>query len=737
MMPNKQKLSARNGTNTEEVREISLVKIVVPKHRARRLRNVTPLVASIAQAGLIEPIVVRRLQDGRLVLVCGAHRLEAHRQLGRDTILARIIEVSDLQAELMELDENLMRTELTMLERGEHMLRRKDIHEQLYPETKHGGAPGKKGGGKKAKDATVASFAEDTAAKTGLSIRTIQEDVKIARLGDDTKKAIRGTPLEDQKRVLLQITRIAPEKQAAVAEAVASGQCRTVKQAVIELGVKETPQPRHPRSGIASLVRGVVEPLLDAKKRLARLAAGLDTASAQEARALGEEISAIEKKLSALATSVEARTAATRDAQVQGQRELPPQRPDTSRVDVLAAVQALFELESEGILKAPPMTAVDALFMAPSGGQAFHRQLAEVKALIARRTSSASRTPSLGRGTIPANDVLARDDGKLLPWPTFIAIQSYLERCKPTLERLYTLYAALREEDPRNARIYKKLDRFFKNGGSALADDGYIHYLKAHCADPQSYQTALQAMGQEMTAYLQAMNRSADKVLQGMGRPITKRGSAPAAKPAHAAVLASTQPPKQPAAAAPPVASPQALPTPTPAPAASTQVLQPAVPVTVKSCAEPDRPHKRPSQEQIEEVVSQLLDDLQSGRLRRPFEAEMAIRQKNWSEVDKNKAHTLFVAKLGKLPTSPRLTSQPQSTPAPSVMGTAVSGITSEPVQLPTSTSALPATSTASIQPTPSMSDVSKTLMSVESVSLRRAWALTLAAPSLKSTGSG
>jgi hypothetical protein len=38
------------------------------------------------------------------------------------------------------------------------ILERKTLYLKLHPETKHGGAPGKAGGGKKAKDAKLASF---------------------------------------------------------------------------------------------------------------------------------------------------------------------------------------------------------------------------------------------------------------------------------------------------------------------------------------------------------------------------------------------------------------------------------------------------------------------------------------------------------------------------------------------------------------------------------------------------
>jgi len=51
------------------------------------------------------------------------------------------------------------------------------LYLKLHPETKHGGAPGKAGGGKKAKDAKLASFVKDTAKKTGKAKRTIARDV--------------------------------------------------------------------------------------------------------------------------------------------------------------------------------------------------------------------------------------------------------------------------------------------------------------------------------------------------------------------------------------------------------------------------------------------------------------------------------------------------------------------------------------------------------------------------------
>ncbi|WP_437763363.1 hypothetical protein WMF27_41370 [Sorangium sp. So ce281] len=61
-------------------------------------------------------------------LISGLHRLEAFRARGREEILACLIDVTDLQAAMVEIDEKLMRTEPIAFERSEAKLSTEPRH---------------------------------------------------------------------------------------------------------------------------------------------------------------------------------------------------------------------------------------------------------------------------------------------------------------------------------------------------------------------------------------------------------------------------------------------------------------------------------------------------------------------------------------------------------------------------------------------------------------------------------
>lgn len=209
------------------VREIRTSEVVVPSGR-RQLRGVDSLAASIAEVGLLNPITVT--PDSRLI--AGYHRLKACQSLGWAEIPAVVLSVSEVDAAMAELDENMFRANLTVLERAECLKRRKELYEAKHPESRRGGRPGKAGGGKVAKAESIASFASDAASKSGSSGRTIQQEVQIAeRLHPDVKATIRDHPLADSKVELLRLARMEPDKQRRVVEVVTSGKAKGVAEA--------------------------------------------------------------------------------------------------------------------------------------------------------------------------------------------------------------------------------------------------------------------------------------------------------------------------------------------------------------------------------------------------------------------------------------------------------------------------------------------------------------------------
>jgi hypothetical protein len=91
--------------------EVPLDRVEIPDgRRAVDPAAVARLKNSIAVVGLQHPITVAK-RGGSYRLLAGAHRLRAFRELGMERISANIVELDDLHAELVELDENLARNE--------------------------------------------------------------------------------------------------------------------------------------------------------------------------------------------------------------------------------------------------------------------------------------------------------------------------------------------------------------------------------------------------------------------------------------------------------------------------------------------------------------------------------------------------------------------------------------------------------------------------------------------------
>ncbi|MDH7478419.1 MAG: ParB/RepB/Spo0J family partition protein [Syntrophomonadaceae bacterium] len=106
----------------EGVLELPIERIAVSPYQPRRDFDddrLAELASSIKEYGVVQPIIVRRLEAGKYQLIAGERRLRACQALGMERIPAVVRESSDLQAREISLVENIQREELNPIEEAE------------------------------------------------------------------------------------------------------------------------------------------------------------------------------------------------------------------------------------------------------------------------------------------------------------------------------------------------------------------------------------------------------------------------------------------------------------------------------------------------------------------------------------------------------------------------------------------------------------------------------------------
>lgn len=192
----------------------------------------------------------RRMRDGKPPLlqairirptgelVTGLHRLLAHEQLDLDDIAATLSDGDAVELELDEIEENLARKDLTILERAVQEKRQKQLYLQRYPETAQGVAGGRARHGQQAKHA---SFAAERAAETKKSRRLVEQRIQIAeRLTEDMVAKLLDHPIANSQRQLLALVRTPSEIRDRAVDIIAAGDAKNVPAA---LKLLEGPRP--------------------------------------------------------------------------------------------------------------------------------------------------------------------------------------------------------------------------------------------------------------------------------------------------------------------------------------------------------------------------------------------------------------------------------------------------------------------------------------------------------------
>lgn len=166
--------------------------IAIP-HRLRAVdpSKVKQIAESMAAIGLQQPVTVWSPKDGDVELIAGAHRVEAAVSLGWDYMDCIFRdEWSEIDRQLWEIDENLIRAELTPAQQADHMARRKALWEQRAAAESGTSCPTLTGRGN-------VGFASDTAEKTGTDKRTVNRAVSRGEsIAPDVMEMITGTALD-------------------------------------------------------------------------------------------------------------------------------------------------------------------------------------------------------------------------------------------------------------------------------------------------------------------------------------------------------------------------------------------------------------------------------------------------------------------------------------------------------------------------------------------------------------
>jgi ParB family transcriptional regulator, chromosome partitioning protein len=104
----------------QEIRRVPIRCVEVLNPRERNAHVFGEIVANIKAIGLKKPIVVTPRPspagDERYLLVCGEGRMKAFKELGEETIPALVVTVSDEEAFIMSLTENIARRQWRPLE---------------------------------------------------------------------------------------------------------------------------------------------------------------------------------------------------------------------------------------------------------------------------------------------------------------------------------------------------------------------------------------------------------------------------------------------------------------------------------------------------------------------------------------------------------------------------------------------------------------------------------------------
>lgn len=253
-----------------------------------RLRDVSPagvsnMVEIIRANGFLGRVLVRRTKKGD-VLLDGAHRLTAARELGMETIPCDVVRCNETEALALECDGNLGVTGLTSLQLAYFLSRKREAHQKLHPEARQGYASNAVQKGQTEFNSLCQSIAEER----GITPRQVYRIMAAGdAIGPDEYRRLASAPNPVRLNDLEQIAKITQTgERYFVIDALAKGTAKKASAArklyLAELG--KGPSVQSPADGEHRR-------LMDAFKRAGKVArARFVRANADALRALLDEL---------------------------------------------------------------------------------------------------------------------------------------------------------------------------------------------------------------------------------------------------------------------------------------------------------------------------------------------------------------------------------------------------------------------------------------------------------------
>ena len=181
-----QSIPTHNLETQMQIKKLDDLKVTNPYLRLGT--DVSSLEKSIQTLGLIAPLVI----SSDNVILAGARRYQALLNLGRTEAPVVVVEGNSLEKELVSIDENLVRKDLTKMEIETHLRRAKEIYQSLFPEPEVPVKDESNSEEKIIKETLPAEkFLTMVSEKTGLSPKQIHEAISRDELSSEEVKEAR------------------------------------------------------------------------------------------------------------------------------------------------------------------------------------------------------------------------------------------------------------------------------------------------------------------------------------------------------------------------------------------------------------------------------------------------------------------------------------------------------------------------------------------------------------------